>query len=67
MDDTIINGLKIKIKELESRKSDYWRGVRDGYISTLRFIEKPLTPCFYKSTDPKCDCVDICELKEAIN
>lgn len=38
--DKIIQGLEQKIKQLEQHKSDYWRGVRDGYISSLDFIEQ---------------------------
>ena len=38
--DKIIQGLEQKIKELERYKSDYWRGVRDGYISSLDFIKQ---------------------------
>ena len=38
--DKIIQALEQKIKQLEQHKSDYWRGVRDGYISSLDFIEQ---------------------------
>lgn len=36
----IIEGLQKKIQELENRKSPYWKGVRDGYTSSLNFIKK---------------------------
>lgn len=34
----IIKGIEIKIKELDRHKSDYWKGVKDGYSSALNFI-----------------------------
>jgi len=38
--DIIIKGFEKQIKLLENRKSEYWNGVRDGYITSLEFIQK---------------------------
>ena len=39
----IIAGLERAINNLKGMRSDYWRGVRDGYKSALKFIHGPHT------------------------
>ena len=36
-----ISGLEKAIQQLDGRTSDYWRGVRDGYKSALKFLRGP--------------------------
>lgn len=42
-----VNGMTEKIEELKGHKSDYYRGVRDGYKSALDFYYKSNTSVNY--------------------
>jgi len=39
----IIKGLKLRIEELKKFNSDYYKGVSDGCVSTIKWIESKLS------------------------